>query len=72
MSAHALIVEPFETLAFMRAALVACLALALANGTTPAIAARSVLLPAPFAPTTAVRLPETNSPLTPSNATRRP
>jgi zinc/manganese transport system permease protein len=32
MSAHALIVEPFETLAFMRAALVACLALALANG----------------------------------------
>jgi zinc/manganese transport system permease protein len=33
MSAHALIVEPFETLAFMRAALVACLALALTNGT---------------------------------------
>ena len=32
MSAHTLIVEPFETLAFMRAALVACLALALANG----------------------------------------
>ena len=32
MSAHALIVEPFETLGFMRAALVACLALALANG----------------------------------------
>jgi zinc/manganese transport system permease protein len=32
MSAHALIVEPFATLAFMRAALVACLALALANG----------------------------------------
>src|ERR1700758_1252531 len=32
MSMHALIVEPFETLAFMRAALVACLALALANG----------------------------------------
>src|SRR6516225_8665145 len=32
MSTHALIVEPFETLAFMRAALVACLALALANG----------------------------------------
>jgi zinc/manganese transport system permease protein len=32
MSAHALIVEPFESLAFMRAALVACLALALANG----------------------------------------
>ena len=32
MSAHALIVEPFETLAFMRGALVACLALALANG----------------------------------------
>ena len=32
MSAHALIVEPFEGLAFMRAALVACLALALANG----------------------------------------
>jgi zinc/manganese transport system permease protein len=31
MSAHALIVEPFETLAFMRAALVACLALALSN-----------------------------------------
>ena len=31
-SAHALIVEPFETLAFMRAALVACLTLALANG----------------------------------------
>jgi zinc/manganese transport system permease protein len=33
MSAYALIVEPFVTLAFMRAALVACLALALANGT---------------------------------------
>ena len=32
MSAHSLIVTPFETLAFMRAALVACLALALANG----------------------------------------
>ena len=32
MSTHALIVEPFETLAFMRAALVACVALALANG----------------------------------------
>jgi zinc/manganese transport system permease protein len=32
MSAYAFIVEPFETLAFMRAALVACLALALANG----------------------------------------
>src|SRR3984957_16735675 len=32
MSAHALLVEPFETLAFMRAALVACLALALTNG----------------------------------------
>lgn len=32
MSAHALLVEPFETLAFMRAALVACMALALANG----------------------------------------
>jgi zinc/manganese transport system permease protein len=32
MSLHALIVEPFETLAFMRAALVACLALALMNG----------------------------------------
>jgi zinc/manganese transport system permease protein len=32
MSAHALIVEPFENLAFMRAALVACLALALSNG----------------------------------------
>jgi zinc/manganese transport system permease protein len=32
MSAYALIVEPFETLAFMRAALVACLALALVNG----------------------------------------
>jgi zinc/manganese transport system permease protein len=32
MSAHALIVEPFESLAFMRAALVACLALALTNG----------------------------------------
>jgi zinc/manganese transport system permease protein len=32
MSAHALIVEPFENLAFMRAALVACLALALTNG----------------------------------------
>src|SRR5712691_1696541 len=32
MSAHALIVEPFETLPFMRAALVACVALALANG----------------------------------------
>ncbi len=32
ISLHRLIVEPFETLAFMRAALVACLALALANG----------------------------------------
>ena len=32
MSAHAMIVEPFESLAFMRAALVASLALALANG----------------------------------------
>ena len=32
MSAHALIFEPFETLAFMRTALVACLALALTNG----------------------------------------
>jgi zinc/manganese transport system permease protein len=32
MSAHALLVAPFETLAFMRAALVACVALALANG----------------------------------------
>jgi zinc/manganese transport system permease protein len=32
MSLHALIVEPFVTLAFMRAALVACLALALMNG----------------------------------------
>src|SRR5271170_1439188 len=32
MSAYALIVEPFATLAFMRAALVACMALALANG----------------------------------------
>ncbi|HKW53997.1 MAG TPA: metal ABC transporter permease [Stellaceae bacterium] len=32
MSAHALIVEPFETLGFMRTALVACVALALTNG----------------------------------------
>jgi zinc/manganese transport system permease protein len=32
MSLRALIVDPFATLAFMRAALVACLALALANG----------------------------------------
>jgi zinc/manganese transport system permease protein len=32
MSAHSLIVEPFETLAFMRTAMVACLALALTNG----------------------------------------
>jgi zinc/manganese transport system permease protein len=32
MSAYALVVEPFATLAFMRAALVACLALALMNG----------------------------------------
>jgi zinc/manganese transport system permease protein len=32
ISMHAWIIEPFETLAFMRAALVACLALALANG----------------------------------------
>ena len=30
---HALLIAPFETLAFMRTALVACLALALANGT---------------------------------------
>ena len=32
MSVHALFVEPFETLAFMRTATVACLALALSNG----------------------------------------
>jgi zinc/manganese transport system permease protein len=32
MSAHALILQPFEALAFMRTALVACAALALANG----------------------------------------
>ena len=32
MSAHSLLVAPFETLGFMRSALVACLALALANG----------------------------------------
>src|SRR6516225_11053582 len=32
MSFHTLIVEPFATLAFMRTALVACLALALMNG----------------------------------------
>lgn len=32
MSMHALLIVPFETLGFMRAALVACLALALANG----------------------------------------
>src|ERR1700732_3999939 len=32
MSAHALIIEPFETPAFMPTALVACLALALTNG----------------------------------------
>src|ERR1044071_6102403 len=32
MSVHALFVEPFETLAFMRTALVACVALALSNG----------------------------------------
>jgi zinc/manganese transport system permease protein len=32
MSLHTLIMEPFQTLAFMRAALVACLALALVNG----------------------------------------
>lgn len=32
MSAHALIVEPFATLGFMRTALVACIALALTNG----------------------------------------
>jgi zinc/manganese transport system permease protein len=32
MSLHTLIMEPFQTLAFMRAALVACLALALMNG----------------------------------------
>lgn len=32
MSAHSLIVEPFETLGFMRTALVACVALALTNG----------------------------------------
>lgn len=31
-SLHALVLAPFETLAFMRSALVACLALALANG----------------------------------------
>src|SRR5271157_1191217 len=33
MSAYALIVEPFATLGFMRGALVALIALALANGT---------------------------------------
>jgi zinc/manganese transport system permease protein len=32
MSVHALFIEPFETLGFMRTALVACLALALSNG----------------------------------------
>src|SRR3954447_25637850 len=32
MSAHAFFIEPFETLAFMRMAVVACLALALSNG----------------------------------------
>lgn len=32
MSWHSLLIAPFETLGFMRAALVACLALALANG----------------------------------------
>jgi len=32
MSAHALLIVPFQTLGFMRAALVACFALALANG----------------------------------------
>jgi zinc/manganese transport system permease protein len=32
MSVHTLVVEPFATLAFMRGALAACLALALANG----------------------------------------
>jgi len=32
MSLHALLIAPFETLGFMRAALVACAALALANG----------------------------------------
>ena len=32
MSVHALLVEPFQSLAFMRSALIACLALALANG----------------------------------------
>ena len=31
-AAHSLLVAPFETLGFMRSALVACLALALANG----------------------------------------
>src|ERR1700744_3473198 len=31
MSLHALILEPFQSLAFMRGALVACLALAIAN-----------------------------------------
>ncbi|MBS0562317.1 MAG: metal ABC transporter permease, partial [Proteobacteria bacterium] len=32
MSLHALLIAPFETLGFMRSALVACAALALANG----------------------------------------
>jgi hypothetical protein len=32
MSAYTLIVHPFETLEFMRVALVSCLALALSNG----------------------------------------
>jgi zinc/manganese transport system permease protein len=32
MSLHAMLIAPFETLGFMRSALVACLALALANG----------------------------------------
>jgi zinc/manganese transport system permease protein len=32
MSAHALLIEPFQSLAFMRTALVACVALALTNG----------------------------------------
>ena len=33
MSAHLLLVAPFESLGFMRTALVACLALAVLNGT---------------------------------------
>ena len=61
MSWHALILEPFQTLAFMRAALVACLALALMNGAVGTLLvlqdAAVILLDEPFAAIDAQTVP---------------